>query len=1191
MSHQEIEQLQQAITALEGQRAMLSDAVIDAALLPLRSKLEELQARQLPGTGQAFPYSRGTSPERKLITVLFADISGFTARSESLDPEDVNKLINTLWRYLDAIILEHGGHIDKHMGDGIMALWGAGEAREDDPEQAIRAALAMQQKIASLSGAALQDAGERPAPDRFDVEDVAGNLFDLSLEIRVGIHTGPVVLGQVGTTLEFTAMGDTVNLASRLQDAAPLGGVLISHDTYRHVIGVFDVQVLEPVRVKGKRDAVQIYLVRRAKPRAFRLQPRGVEGVETRMVGRMREMQHLQATFLGTLQVGQLQAITLVGEAGIGKSRLLYEFDLWAELLPQQYYYFQGRARQGMQGHPFALLRDLFATRFALQDNDPQPLIWQKFAQGIAEGMPRLSAHEMEMRAHFIGQFLGYDFRSSPHLQSVLGGGGREPDPSQLHSRALLYLQDYFKALTAQAMVMILLEDLHWADDSSLDALEILMRRLQEQPILVIATGRRSLYERRSEWGERLSFHTRLDLHPLNQRDSWRLVDEILQKADSIPAALREMIVGNADGNPFYMEELIKMLVDDGVILVGDENWQIDSQRLETVRVPTTLAAVLQARFDRLPAPEREALQHAAVIGRIFWDQALAYVGGASDGAALVGGGGLSGVLRSLCRREIILERELSTFAGSREYTFKHALLREATYESVLKRQRRVCHARTAEWLLQRADERAVELAGLIAEHLELAGDVQAAASYLRQAGERAAIQFANIEALRYLTHALELASAGDLQTLCALLLAREKVYDLTGQRQPQQQDLDALEALLPSLDICSQAEIALRRANYANFIDDYPAAVVAAQKAIALGEECGQQRYMAAGHLQWGRTLRWLGDYPAARQHFEQVLVLARQAETPILEAESLVHLGVIGWYQGEHSQSWDYYSEALKIYQELGERRGEIRALNSLGIHAKNVGNYNQARRCYEQALDACRATGYRLGEGMTLNNLGGIDFMLGGYAQARLYYEQALPIFREIGDRQGEGLVLDNLGSIHFYLQEYPQSLNYHQQSLAITRQIGDPASEGYTLTNIGFTLSALGQAQQALEAFQSAIQIRCELGQPHLAAESRSGLADLYLKRGDLQPAQAQVEEILAYLEGGGSLSSIENPVAVHWICYQVLLAAQDGRAGKVLETAYQLLQEMAAAASDPEARRALLQNIPHNRKVLEEWGKN
>ena len=267
-----------------------------------------------------------------------------------------------------------------------MALWGADTAREDDPERAIRAALAMQAAVASFQMT-------RDAP----------------LAMRIGINTGPVVVGMVGTTGEFTALGDAVNLASRLERAAPVGGILIGHDTYRHVRGIFDVQAQETLVVRGRAEPVRAYRVLRAKPRAFRMATRGVEGIETRMVGREAELRVLQTAYAEAMGTAQTRVATIIGEAGVGKSRLLYEFENWLELRPETILYFRGRATPNTQNVPYSLFRDLFAFRFDIMESDTTAVALDKFRRGMA------GALEPDL-ADVVGHWLGFDFSSSPAL-------------------------------------------------------------------------------------------------------------------------------------------------------------------------------------------------------------------------------------------------------------------------------------------------------------------------------------------------------------------------------------------------------------------------------------------------------------------------------------------------------------------------------------------------------------------------------------------------------------------------------------------------------------------------------------------------------------------------------------------------------------------------------------------------------
>jgi len=728
----EREQLEQAIAQLEAQRATLGDGVVDVSIAALHEKLAALEQ---------------TPEQRKQATILFADVSGYTAMVETMDAEEVSEMMNALWQRMDAAIVEHGGHVDKHTGDGVMAVWGVDTARESDPERAIRAALAMQAALAEFK---------------------AGH----DINIRIGLSTGPVLLGRLGTTGEFSVFGDTVNLASRLEGAAPTGGVLISHDTYRHVRGVFEVLEQEPIQVKGKARPVQTYVVQRAKPRAFRMSTRGVAGIETRMVGRDAELLMLQNMFRDATEDAEVQVVTVVGDAGVGKSRLLYEFEKWIELLPEQVWRFEGRATPEAEARPYGLIRRMFANRFEILGSDSAAEVRHKFRAGMAGS---LSSDQADL----VGQLLGLDFSASPAVQARLGS-------ESFGDMATAHLAKYLRTI-ANNPTVILLEDIHWADDSSLDLLDHLVGSVPDTRLLVICLARPPLFERRPSWGEGREAHTQINLKPLSRRASRALVEEILQKAEGIPRELRDLIVEGAEGNPFYVEELIKMLIEDSVIVLGEDHWRVELERLASVHVPPTLTGVLQARLDSLPLKEKMLLQRAAVVGRLFWDTAVAELK-AKEGSGL-DKEEIRSLLEAVRDRELIFRREHSAFAGAEEYIFKHASLRDVTYETVLLNLRRVYHGQVARWLEVAAGKRIGEYLGLIAGHYELAGEGEKAVEYLLRAGDQARLAYACQEASGYYHRALPLLEEqGKLDQMARTLMKLGLTYDLSFTFQESRQ-------------------------------------------------------------------------------------------------------------------------------------------------------------------------------------------------------------------------------------------------------------------------------------------------------------------------------------------------------------------------------------------------------------------
>ncbi|WNG44078.1 AAA family ATPase [Archangium minus] len=1086
--------LEQAMALLEAQRPALGHEATEAALAALRARLAALASR--------------VPLERRHVTVLFGDLCGFTALSERMDPEDVSELMNQLWERVDAAIVRHGGRIDKHIGDAVMALWGADGAREDDAEQALHAALDIQAQLAAFQA-----------------------VSSKNLRMRIGVHTGPALLGVVGTLGELTVMGDTVNTASRLEQAAPEGGILISHGTYRQVSGAFEVEPLAPLKLKGKQEPLHVYRVMAARPRAFHRQGRGLEGIWARLVGREEELHHLRTALSTTLSGGGCQRITLTGEAGIGKSRLLGEFETWLESLPSPPRCLRGRASPEMRRHPNALLRDLFSFHLQVQESDGPRVVRARLEESFLEALG--PEDPSRLHAHLAGSLIGFDFSDSPHLK------GSSTDEQSLRARGLASLGEYFRALLSREPMVLFLEDVHWADDSALDLLERLLQTLAPERLLVVSTARPEFFERRPEWDLDPS-HERLELRPLSQEDSHRLVAELLRKVEAIPSALHELVVSRAEGNPFYLEELIQMLLEEGVILADGERWHVEPRRLTSLRVPSTLSGVLQARLDSLPVHEREILQRASVVGRIFWDEALARMGRDEDPPVK-----LHEALAVLQDRELIFEQSTPAFAGTREYIFKHAIVREVAYDTVLKRERRAFHGRVAEWLLARGGERSREHLGLIADHLEASGQGVRAAVYLRRAGEEALSLFANAEAHSFLERALTLTPETDLPERYALVAARERIHAVQGERQAQRLDLETMESLARKLgDERRQIDAALRRALYAWEVGEFAVGEEAVRRAILLAQEVGDIASEALGHLRWARILRHhQGDFASARNHLERSLVLAESARLAQLEVESLLNLSAVLYETADLEGSHAYIQRVLPFCRTIGDRWLEFSALRHLGYVRKGLGDFAGARAALEQTLQFSRFIGYRFWECMDICNL----------------------------------------ALVHYHLGDAPAALELADQGLRISQEIGSARYQGYAWMSRGHALTALQRFPEAREAYQQARRIRVEVRMPHLEMESVAGLAAVALASGARQEALGYAEELLSHLRRV-TLHGVEDPFQIWLTCFQVLRAQNDSRAQWVLETAHRQLQEYAERLKDKQLRDSFLA-IPAHRKLL------
>ncbi len=974
------EALENAIAALETHRLTLGDDLVNTALGPLRRHLAAVRAAQtLPGEAQ-----------RKTITVLFATLADFESYSHRRDAARLAAEMDALWARLDPIVLARGGLVDKHIGGTLMALWGATATGEDDAEQAVKAALAMLDEV---------------------------NWRTPSYSLQIGLNTGLALLSAVGGRGEFTAMGDTVNVAARLAQAAGADQVFITHETYRQVRGLFDVQALAPLALKGKHQPVPVYDVLRAKPLALQLGARGVEGVETSLVGRTAELTQLQESFQAALRNTETHALTVVGEAGLGKSRLLYEFTIWLDLLPNAVNYLKGRATHHTEFAPYALLRDVFTFRFDIRESDSASVVRKKFEQGLAPFFATPTdptAHLM--RAHFIGQMLGFNFADSPHL------AGLHDDTRQIRSRALYYLAQYFRALSADAPTLLYLEDIHWADRPSLEAVRYVLKECPNLRLLVVALARPALFERDLPWVQWANTvpHNLIHLPPLDAAASRTLATNILQRAPNLPPALLELVVARAEGNPFYIEELIKMLMDDGVITRQRkglaETWEVHAERLAELRVPATLAGLLQARLDRLRAAERAALQRASVMGRVFWDAAVRALEPANALAE-------DEPWSALVQKELIYHRQQAAFADTREFIFKHTVLRDVTYESVLKRERRIYHHRAANWLVRMCalnPHRAEEYTVLIATHYEHAGENQAAATYFERAALRAMRLSAFAEALRFFQRAAELYPAHDT-TL-----------------------------------VLHQAEAWAALANFA-------AARQAAERAL---HQATTETTRATALALLGDIAATTGDYLQAGEHYTQALMVARTLNAPATLARVLYGLGDVHWRLGNNEVAENFLNESLRLCEQTPDIHRKLYVLNRLGTLQTDL---HRAEQLYNEVHTTATAVGNRERAMVALNNLGDIAIETGDFRRALDLYLQALLNALEIGAQASAALYEVNAGYAHMRLHHWEEAVPYVYRGTHRARTVGAWPWAVWGLICFGCLALARGQTDHALRLF--------------------------------------------------------------------------------------------------------------------------
>lgn len=985
-------------SALELARAvaLAVGGAISVAPTRLRLLLEDQTMARSAASKAATGSSTGkstASEQNKTITALYASAAEFAELvDESGGNERVRQALREWWTAVDNIINDYGGHIFSRSEDTMMAIWGADLTREDDAERAVRAALALQAAMQQQSAAYLGGADEPPP-------------------LNIALNTGLALLTPDETSGDYTASGATISLTNRLMQQAE-GLILITHNTYTQVRGVFEMEPDTPLKLRRSQDTMQVYRVRSAKPRAFRRGTRGVEGIETQLIGRESEVKALQNAFMDAIEDEETQIFTIVSEAGLGKSRLLYEFVNWSDLRPEVFWVMRGRATPEMTNRPYALLRDLVSFRYEIQDNDSPAAARQKLEAGI-----RQHAGENEPMAHLLGHLVGFDFSASPHVKGLLG------DPQQLTERARQMFIRWIEALCARNPVVMEVEDVHLADDASLDLLTDLAAQHDDLPLLMICLARPSLYERRPAWGSGQSFHTRLELRPLDRRESRSLVREILQNVADVPKALRDLLVERAEGNPLYMEELVKMLIDDRVIIKqNDEVWTVEEERLGHLEVPATLVGLLQARLDSLLYPEKLTLQRAAVVGRIFYDAALMAIDQADDFHV----DNLPAVLDRLVVQDFIYERETTAFAGTTEYIFSKTMLQDVILSTLLRRQQERYNRAAALWLAQASGARAGEYYGLIADYFEKAGDYEQAGSYLQQAGEQA----------------LRLSAYANGRALFERALT-----------------------LLPT-ESATRLVLFLRLGESRFFLGDYTAARASLESALKMAR-ARQDGPHTADALYWlSQTAVLQGNYPQAQTYLEESLPLARAGADEETLARVLYGLGDIQWRQGNNDMAVILLNECLELSRRANLSNQELFALNRLGAVAVVAGDWDRANELYSQILDRARQVGNREREASALNNLGVVAYERGDWETTVAYGEQALQLARETGQQQFISLLLNNLADVLLRLDDFATARQYLHEAITVARQIG---ATPHVLTGVqtsGLLLARQGDQERGL-----------------------------------------------------------------------------------------------------------------------------
>jgi class 3 adenylate cyclase/tetratricopeptide (TPR) repeat protein len=694
------------------------------------------RARFCLACGAPLDHGAASGEERKVVSILFVDLVGFTAISERLDPEDVRARLRPYHARVKQEIERFGGTVEKFVGDAVMAAFGAPVGHEDDAERAVRAGLGIIEAIDELNEA-------EP---------------ELGLSVRAAVSTGEAVvaLGARPAEGEGFVTGDVVNTAARLQQAAPVGTLVVGEQTFQTTKHVVEYEELESISVKGKAQPLSVWLAKR---------PRGRVGVEVEQavpapfIGREHELALLKDTYARTLRESSVLLLTLTGEPGVGKSRLVAELRSFVAEQAGPVVWRQGRCLPYGEGITFWALGEIVKAQAGVLESDSPEEASGKLALAVQEAVAEASERE------WFGE----------RLAPLVGATTAEAAGAVERSQSFAAWRRFLEAIASKAPLVLVFEDLHWADDAMLEFVEHLVDWSTGVPLLVICTARPELYERRPGWGGGKRNSTTASLTPLTTNETARLIAALLSRA-VLPVETQAALLERAGGNPLYAEEFVRMLSDRGILERDGSVIRVAAGA--EIPVPETIQALIAARLDTLP-PERKSLLHAAaVVGKVFWAGAVAFVSGVSDHA-------VEEALHELSRKELVRRVRTSSVQGEDEYSFWHVLVRDVAYRQIPRAARAAKHRAAAEWVERIAGERVTDHAELLAHHYGQALDLARAAGadaqgleeqtkrFLVLAGERA-LRLDVTKAESFYRQALELLPQGDPQRPKVLARAAE---------------------------------------------------------------------------------------------------------------------------------------------------------------------------------------------------------------------------------------------------------------------------------------------------------------------------------------------------------------------------------------------------------------------------------
>jgi len=926
--------------------------------------------------------------ERKLVTVLFADVANYTAIAEKLDPEEVHQIMDRLFKILLDEIHKYEGTINQFTGDGIMAIFGAPVSHEDHAQRACYAALAVQKAMADFSEK-LKDEKE------------------IDFKIRVGINTGPVVVGSIGDDLrmDYTALGDTTNLAARLQQGAESGRILMSDSSHKLISPHFVTKPFGDLQVKGKKEPVSTYVLKRTR-RTRSLMDIVAEKALSPLIGRSEEFGRLHRLW-DLCKKGSGQVVFIVGEAGIGKSRLVFE--LHRALTAEKITWLEGRCTAYGRNLPFSPLIDLLKRNFRIDEEDSKETIIRKIDRGLS-----VLGEETRERAPFLKFLFSVD-PGDPLIQSM----------DALGRRRMIF--DSIRLMTIQGSklrpLIIFFEDLHWIDHESEDFLKYIINSLAVLPVMLILTYRPGYV---NPFGER-TFFNRISLKALQKDESLDLTKGVIG-VDKLPKFIEPLILERAEGNPFYIEEIAKSLEELGTLKKTETIGAANAQ--DQVQIPTSIQDIIMARIDRLPNEQKTALQIASVIGREFANRLLERIAKLDEE--------ISDILADLVGIEIIYQTQ---FYPELSFMFKHALTHDVAYNSLLTSRRKAIHALTGEVIEEIYSTRLGEHYEILAHHYEQGEVLDKAVAFLILSGQKALGNMAIPSARTFFKKVIDISHQKDVT------LSLEQAYESyqgkgntefnMGHYDVAEKDFFKAREIAKEMGDKNKEAESLSMAGWSMASGKkYEAVINIYHEAANFGREIGNPIIEGRNYIGLGLIKLALGEVQEAGKFMDKAVEIGNKINSPLLLILSLsLRAFQFPHYGIPDEEAIEYLEKAIPMLKSVQNARACVLVYLIIGYYLACKGDYSASIATLQEGIKFAAETGEALNRAKGLNWLGWVYGELGWVSEAKKLNQESYKAALDMGSgsEEVEANAVVNLAENAVAEKDYAQAENYIEDLL--------------------------------------------------------------------------------------------------------------------------------------------------------------